>query len=146
MGPPGLVWGVGWFLEGCESSSVAHFAFVKHGTQHKSRGHESRDTLLWELCFLLSKAGHLETERLWFDTDWTSETIREGLWAGNILDMIHVVWASEKGEDTETEMRGLDTCQQKDRWDNCINGFIHSQIWIIYRLLFSGFLLKKMKK
>lgn len=94
---------LGWFLEGCGSSSVAYFAFFKHGTQHRSRGHRSRDTLLWELCFLLFKADHLGTEKLWFDTDWTSGTIREGLWAGDILDMMHVVWASDKGADTETK-------------------------------------------
>lgn len=73
--------GGGGVLERCGSSSIAYFAFFKHGTQHRSRGHRSRDTLLWELCFLLPKADHLEPERLQFDTDWTSGRTRGGLWA-----------------------------------------------------------------
>lgn len=68
-------------------------AFFKHGTQHRlSRGgHRNRYTPLWELRFLLAKANHLDTERLWFDTGCTSGTIIEELWAVDALDMIHVV-------------------------------------------------------
>lgn len=140
LAPQGL--GGGVFLEGCGNSSVAYLAFFKHGTRHGSRGHRSRDTLLWELCFLLPEADHLQTERPWFDTDWTSGTTREGLWAGDVLDVMYVVWVSEKGADTETEKRGLESGQQDERRDNRINGFIHSHIWIICRFLFSGFLLR----
>lgn len=53
-----------------------------------------------------------------------------------------VPWELEKGAQTETENRGRETGEWNERWDDQVDGFIHSQIWIICRLLFSDSLLK----
>ena len=92
-------------------------AFFKPGTQHGSsrEGHRNTYTTLWELCFLLPKANHPETESLWFDTGWISGTINEGLWAVCVLVLVVRVgnWTVDK-----TENRGLQTHQWHERGDN----------------------------
>ncbi|XP_063493868.1 uncharacterized protein [Symphalangus syndactylus] len=86
-------------------------AFFKHGTRHRLRrgGHRNRYTSLWELCFLLAKANHLDTERLWFDTGWTSGTIIEGLWAVDALDMIHVALAGAEVRAEANNVKGVNS-------------------------------------